>query len=138
MVNKANKRLWILRRLKHLGAQHIDLVDIYTKQIRSVLELAVPAWHGGITLAEQIDIERIQKSASHIILGDGYVSYREAVNTLGPETLQCRREKLCLNFGRKAERNHKFKKWFEPTNSSIKTRKEKNKYCNVLARHSRF
>ena len=138
MVNKANKRLWILRRLKHLGAQHIDLVDIYTKQIRSVLELAVPAWHGGITLAEQIDIERIQKSASHIILGDGYVSYREAVKTLGLETLQCRREKLCLKFGRKAEKNQKFKKWFKPTPSSIKTRKEKDKYCNVLAKHSRF
>ena len=34
MVQKANKRIWILRRL-----------DVYIKQIRSVLELAVPVWH---------------------------------------------------------------------------------------------
>ena len=43
MVQKANKRMWILRRLKNLGAQADDLVDLYTKQVRSVLELAVPA-----------------------------------------------------------------------------------------------
>ena len=43
MVNKANKRLWILRRLKYLGAQGIDLDDIQTMQIKSVLEFAVPA-----------------------------------------------------------------------------------------------
>ena len=50
IVKKANKRLWIIRRLKYLGAQRCDLLDVYIKQIRSVLELAVPAWHGRITL----------------------------------------------------------------------------------------
>ena len=43
MITKANKRLWMLRRLKNLGANSIDLVEVYTKQIRCVLELAVPA-----------------------------------------------------------------------------------------------
>ena len=33
MVQKANKRLWILRRLKNLGAKDIDLVDIFIKQM---------------------------------------------------------------------------------------------------------
>ena len=41
MVQKAKKRLWIIRRLKNPGAQEKDLVDLYTKQVRSVLELAV-------------------------------------------------------------------------------------------------
>ena len=82
MVMKANKRLWILRRLKYLGAQEPDLVDIYTKQIRSVLELAVPVWSSGITLSEQIDLERIRRSATHIILGEDFVSYKEALKTL--------------------------------------------------------
>ena len=31
-------------RLLASGAKREDLVDVYTKQIRSVLELAVPAW----------------------------------------------------------------------------------------------
>ena len=30
----------------------------------------VPAWHGEITQVERLDIERIQKSAAHIIIGD--------------------------------------------------------------------
>ena len=64
MIKKANKRLWILRRLKFLGAQQDDLVDLYMKQIRSVLELAVPAWQ-----EERVNIERIQKCAANIILG---------------------------------------------------------------------
>ena len=91
MVKKTNKRLWIIRRLKHLGAQQDDLLDVYTKQVRSVLELAVPAWHGAITLVEQQDIERIQKCVAHIILGDKYVSYKQALLTLNLESLQSRR-----------------------------------------------
>ena len=96
MVQKANKRMWILRRLKNLGAQEDDMVDLYTKQVRSVLELAVPAWHGAITQVEMIAIERIQKSACHIILGGNYQSYKLAFNTLDLDTLQSRRENCAL------------------------------------------
>ena len=110
MVQKANKRMWILRRLKNLGAQEDDMVDLYTKQVRRVLELAVPAWHGAITQAERIAIERIQKSACHIILGDNYQSYKLALNTLDLDTLESRRDKLCLNFARKSEKHTQFQK----------------------------
>ena len=122
----------------YLGAKEHDLVDIYTKQIRSVLELAVPAWHGGITLAEQIDIERIQKCALHIILGDKYSSYRNALSIVNLETLRARRDKLCLKFAIKAEKHDKFRKWFKPSVRNQNTRQVKPKYCDVLARHARF
>ena len=69
MVTRANKKLWILRRLSFLGASQTDLLDIYTKQIRSILEYAVPAWHGSTSQADKCDIERVQISACHIILG---------------------------------------------------------------------
>ena len=138
MVTKANKKLWIIRRLKYLGAEVPDLVDIYIKQIRSILELAVPVWHDSITLAEQTDIERIQKSATCIILGDTYVSYREALKSLGIDSLKSRRDKLCLKFGKKAEKHQKFQKWFKPAASAKNTRIKKPKYCSVLAKHSRF
>ena len=68
MVKKASKRLWILRRLKQLGASTHDLVDVYIKQVRCVLELAAPAWQGGISQAEKLDLERVKKCAAHIIL----------------------------------------------------------------------
>ena len=138
MVMKANKRIWILRRLKYLGAKDCDLIDIYLKQIRSVLELAVPAWHGGLTLAEQMDIERIQRSVAHIILGDKYCSYKEALKTLNLESLQARRNKLCLKFARKSEKNDKFVKWFKRSRPKPNTRQETFKYCDVVARHTRF
>ena len=138
LVKKANKRLWILRRLKFLGAQQDDLIDLYIKQIRSVLELAVPAWHGAITQEERVDIERIQKSAAHIILGEEYSSYREALESLNLQSLQSRRDKLCLNFAKKAEKHTKFQKWFKPAHYRDETRQERFKYCKVQARHNRF
>ena len=100
--------------------------------------MAVPVWHDSITLAEQTDIERIQKSASYIILGKCDVSYGEAMRSLGLESLKSRRDKLCIKFGRKAEKHHKFQNWFKPTVVSKNTRLEKPKYCSVLAKHSRF
>ena len=79
----------------------MDLVDIYSKQIRSVLELAVPAWHEGLMLAEQIDIERVQKYAAHIILGSNYETYKPAVKTLGLDTFEAEEISCAWNLGRK-------------------------------------
>ena len=138
MVKKANKKLWIVRRLKFLGATELDLVDIYIKQVRCLLELAVPAWHGAITLAEQNDIERVQRSVAYIILGDNYLSYKDALKYLGLDSLKNRRDKLCLKFGRKAEKHEKFSKWFKPAVYKRFTRQAKLKYCGVVAKHTRF
>ena len=138
MTKKANKKLWILRRLKYLGADEGDLVDVYTKQIRSLLELAAPAWHGAITQEERTDIERIQKSAAHIILGEDYFSYKVALKFLHLDTLQSRRDKLCLNFAKKAEKHPKFQKWFKESDYKQNTRQDKYKYCDVKAKHNRL
>ena len=138
MVKKANKKLWILGRLKFLGATELDLVDIYIKQVRCLLELAVPAWHGAITLVEQNDIERVQRSVAYIILGDNYLSYKDALKYLGLDSLNNRRDKLCLKFGRKAEKHEKFRKWFKPATYKQFTRQAKLKYCGVVSKHTRF
>ena len=37
---KAYQRLWMVRRLKQMGANDDELLDVYCKQIRSVLEYA--------------------------------------------------------------------------------------------------
>ena len=138
MVTKCNKKLWMLRRLKNLGAENDDLVDIYTKQIRSVLELAVPAWHGAITQAERLDIERVQKCALYIILGDAYGSYKQALKYLNLDNLEARRDKLCLKFVKKAEVHEKHSKWFKLNSNPVNTRQDKYKYCDVQYSHTRF
>ena len=42
ICQKGYSRLWMIRRLKGLGASEAELLDVYQKQVRSVLELAVP------------------------------------------------------------------------------------------------
>ena len=76
IVGKAFHRLWVLRRLNSLGAIHDDFLDVI-KQDRSVLELAVSAWHSGLTLGESADIERFQRAALQIILGSWFSTYRQ-------------------------------------------------------------
>ena len=138
MIRKANKRLWILRRLKNLGAQEIDLLEVYTKQIRCVLELAAPAWHPSITQEERNNIERVQKSACHIILGNNYNSYENALQHLGLDNLETRRTKLSYKFALKSEKHDKFKSWYRPIKKNINTRMESKKYHDVRAKHSRL
>ena len=138
IVSKANKRLWILRRLAALGASTDDLIKIYRTQIRCVLELAVPVWQSSLSQADKIKIERVQKSALHIMMGEGYLSYNNALRVLSLETIESRRNLLCLKFARKCEKHEKFRNWFKLNQKTTNTRSKKFKYCEVSARLSRF
>ena len=72
MVERCNKKLWFLRRLKKLGATTpYDLNDLYHRHICSTLEYATRVWHFSLTNEDTLKFERIQKSALHIILGEG-------------------------------------------------------------------
>ena len=138
IVERANKKLWILRRLKKLGADQEDLLDVYAKQVRSICEFAAPVWHSSLTGEDRLSIERIQKSALHIILGHDYNSYRAALRRTGLDSLFERRRKLCKNFARKALKHPKFSKWFKPDPGYSKTRSETKKLCEVVAWHDRY
>ena len=63
ICQKAYSRMWMLRRLKPLGASYEELVDVYEKQIRCVTEFACPVWTSGLTKDEINQLERIQKCA---------------------------------------------------------------------------
>ena len=77
------------------------LFDAYIKEVRSILELAVPVWHSSLTRKQSLDIERVQKVAFRIILGPLYISYKQACQYLCTKTLEERRTKLCLKFAKK-------------------------------------
>ena len=127
IVDRAYSRLWILRRLKNHGAGPSDLLDVYQKQVRSVLELAVPAWHPGLTQDECSDIERVQRAALCIILGEDYSCYNSALEAVQLNSLANRREALCLKFGKKAMVSVKHNKWFCINNKTRVTRQPKPK-----------
>ena len=97
ICQKAMQRMWIIRRMKTLKLEPEHLIDTYTKEIRSVLELAVPVWHGGLTVKQSRDIERVQKTALCIMLGDSYINYYVACTLAEIEPLDLRGEKLCQN-----------------------------------------
>ena len=101
ICEKAMKRMWTLRRMKSLNLDENLILDTYIKEIRSILELAVPVWHSGLTVKQVRDIERVQKTALFIILGDSFVNYEAACTLMAIETLSIRRKKLCLKFSEK-------------------------------------
>ena len=45
ICQKATQNLWTLRRLKNFNLDIFKIFDVYSKEIRSLLELAVPVWH---------------------------------------------------------------------------------------------
>ena len=115
ICRKAYKKMWILRRLRKLNPDIEFLLDVYTKEVRSHLEFAVPAWHGGLSKKHSDEIERVQKVAVSVILGKE-VSYSAGLKLLNIEELSVRRERLCLNFA---------KKTLKSQHSSMFTRKMK-------------
>ena len=132
ICTKAYKNMWSLRRMKRLNLDPLIILDVYTKEIWSVLELAVPAWHSGLTVRQSADIERVQKIALFIILSDHLTglseySYDMALALLDLEPLSFRRDKLCLTFAKKAEHSRHSDMFTKKTNP-YETRQVSNYY----------
>ena len=58
------------------------------------------------------DLERVQKSATKIIMGSKYSDYKNALNSLQLETLSDRRKRLCPNFAKKSLKHEKVRQLF--------------------------
>ena len=125
ITNKAYKRLWILKRLKQMGASNSVLINVYSKQVRSVLEYASVVWSSSLTQENITSIERVQKSAFAVILGSRYNTYEEACRKLNMETLIKRREKLSLKFATKTSNHPIHNQWFVPNQEESFTRSKK-------------
>ena len=145
ICKKGYARLWMLRRLRILGANQGEMLDVYYKQVRYILEMAVPVWQAGLTQLEIKQIERVQRTALHIILGENYLYYENALDVLKCKTLSEMRYSLCEHFVRKASKHPRFKNWFcenlEPA-PIVGTRNSKYKpilrYIPVKTRTGRF
>ena len=118
IVQKANARMELLRRVASFGASVEDLKLIYILFVRSHLEQSATVWHSGLTQENRNDLERVQKSALKVILKDKYENYEKALNYLNIESLENRRTNLCINFAEKCLKKEKFKSMF-PLNNKI-------------------
>ena len=105
LVQKANARMQLLRKIATFGTNQDELKDIYVLFIRSLLEQSATVWHSSLTEENRNDLERIQKTAVRIILGDRYRNYEQALLEIDLENLDDRRTSLCLTFAKKCCRN---------------------------------
>ena len=136
ICDKARKKIWILRRMVSMDMDISTIFDVYTKEVRSILELAVPVWHSGLTRVQTKDIERIQRISFRLILGPAYENYKQACEYLGTQTLEERRVKLCLKFARKNLKsdNCMFKKIIK----NVNTRQSEKLVWDYKCRTSRY
>ena len=81
--------------------------------IRSILESSAAVWHSSLSIRNSNDLERIQKSAVRIILNDRNLEYDQALSRLSLDTLEKRREKLCLAFAKNCLKIEKAKMFFQ-------------------------
>ena len=116
ICRKAYSRMSMITKLKYVGVNIQDLLEIYILFIRSIAEYCAVAFHSSLTKEESHKIENIQKTSLKIILGVMYIDYPSALEMTGLETLADRREARCLSFAKKAVKHPRMRKIF-PFNS---------------------
>ena len=79
-----------------------DHLQIFTSFVRPILEYAAPVWHFGLTAEQSARLERVQKRALMRVSKQAEMSYEELLTKFKMQTLEKRREKLCMDFTRKS------------------------------------
>ena len=140
IVGRAWKRMWIIRRLKALGASETDQISVLRCQVLSVLQFAVPAWTTMLTKAESRSIQSVQKTGLYLIFGSRFRSYSWALKEAQMRTQVEQRQKIFEKFTKTCISSKKFSKWFCKTENSqtIITRSKKMRFKPVVTRTKAF
>ena len=102
-------------------------------QIRSKLDQSAVVWHSSLTSKNRYDLKRIQKS------GNGYKSYEEALEQLGLETLEKRRDLMCLKFSKQCLKLDKMRGLFPRRKSEhLMEKRSSAVYDSVISHTERF
>ena len=72
LIKRANSRLLLLRKASEYTNKIEDLKSIYLSHVRSILEQSCVLWHSSLTKENSENLERVQKNAFRIILGNRY------------------------------------------------------------------
>ncbi len=112
LITESNKRMQFLHRAKKFTNNIADLKKIYMLQVRSKLDQSAVVWHSSLSMKDRNDLERVQKSALRVILGEKYTSYKHALDVMRIESLEMRRKNLCIKFAKQCLKNEKLKNMF--------------------------
>ena len=125
LIKAANKRMVLLHKVSKFTSRISDLKLIYNSKIRSILETSCVVWHSSITIQQRAMLERLQKTAFRIILKNSYESYDNALKAMNMDTLDARREKLCLRFAKSCLRHKRMRSMF-PVNTTSHAMMKRN------------
>ena len=119
-------RMEILRKTAEFTNNIQEKRTIYILYIRSILEQSCVVWHSSLTVENSEDLERVQKSAVRIIIGNKFENYENALIKANLQKLSDRREQLCLKFARQCLQSDKNEDIFplKRKNHRMKTRKQ--------------
>ena len=139
IVKETNKRMQLLHKASKFTNNTKDLKQIYMLQIRSKLDQSAVVWHSSLTNKNRSDLERVQKSALKLILGTRYESYDDALKILSLDTLDKRRDDMCLKFAKQCLKLNKMKELFPKSESGHSMQKRFSYvYQGVRAYTERF
>ena len=97
---KANRKLSVLRSVKLLSRQTLDL--LYKITVRSVIDYALPVYFKTLTQSQIARLENLQYRAAKVVTGAFHWTSREKLNNeLGWESIQKRADILGLNIFQK-------------------------------------
>ena len=135
--------MWVIRRLKNLGCEKSELLNVLRQQVLSACEQAVPHWGPMITIQESHMIERILKTGLHIIYGEDYKTFKHALKLSNMKSLADRRKDLIFKFAKKCMSSEKYQNWFcnyeIPENGAeTRTRQTKPLIKPVVTRTDRY
>ena len=121
----------LLHKVIEFGYPIEDLIQVYILYLRSLCEQSAVVWHSSLTVENEEDIERVQKTALKIIFKNKYVSYENALVLSGLKTLKERRKDLCLTFAKRCVKNDKTRDMFPLNNDKTKHEKYKVYHANT-------
>ena len=118
------------------------MVHIWIVYCRSLLEQSAVVWSSSLTQENIDDLERTQKSFVKLILKNGYNSdyegsYENALMKLNLQTLEQRRQGLCLKFAKNCIKNDKLTDLF-PENENMHESRYPEKYKVLRANTDRL
>ena len=101
---KANRKLSVLRSVKLLSRQTLDL--LFKLTVRSVVDYALPVYYKCLKITELARLENLQYKAGKIVTGAYHYTSKDKLNKeLGWETIKDRGDLLSLNIFHKIHRH---------------------------------
>ena len=127
LIRKVNSRMQLIRSVQSFGGTQEELVHLWKIFCRSILEQSCVVWGPSLTQENIKNLERTQKTFAKLILKEKYKNYEQALIKLNLDTLERRRQDLCLRFAKDGIKHNKLNDLF-PTNTkehNMKTRNNK-------------